>query len=374
MLSENVTGITAALGSAASWAVGSFLFKSLGEVFSPLAMSLSKGVISLVLLGAVLMVMGPESQGPDSLAMLALSGLLGIALGDTFFFEALSSLGPQPLLVLAVLGQVLTVISAVLFLDESPTLGAWTGVSLVISGVAVVLRSTLRGDERATRVRGVGFGLLAVICMCASNLVAKAALREGSDTIAATFIRMAAGSLGVLLLGVTTHRLKAWVSPFSDPRMLRSFLISVVVVTFGGFWLSMVAYKYIPVSIASCLTATEPVFALVLAAVLWKERLSLPLVFGTLATVLGVALICLPGAAWPLEGSSSAPPQAATRDRDGPVNRSRSKDFPCSEVGSPMASNGSFCLGDTRCSPSRKIASRRPEVAWTTWDGSRNWD
>jgi predicted methyltransferase len=42
MLRENVIGITAALGSAASWAVGSFLFKSLGEVFSPLAMTLSK--------------------------------------------------------------------------------------------------------------------------------------------------------------------------------------------------------------------------------------------------------------------------------------------------------------------------------------------
>jgi drug/metabolite transporter (DMT)-like permease len=228
--------------------------------------------------------------------MLALSGLLGIALGDTFFFEALNDLGPQPLLVLAVLGQVLTVISAVLFLHESPALGAWTGVSLVIIGVAVVLRGKLTADEKATGLRGVGFGLLAVICMCASNLVAKAALREGGDTIAATFIRMAAGTLGVLLLGLSTHRLKAWVSPFRDLRMVRWFLISVVVVTFGGFWLSMVAYKYIPVSIASCLTSTEPVFALILAAVLRQERLSLPVVVGTLATVLGVALICLPGA------------------------------------------------------------------------------
>jgi drug/metabolite transporter (DMT)-like permease len=296
MLRENATGITAALGSAASWAVGSFLFKSLGEVFSPLAMTLSKGVFSLVLLGAVLMVMGLGSQGLDSLPMLALSGLLGIALGDTFFFEALNGLDPQPLLVLAVLGQVLTVISAVLFLHESPTLGAWTGVSLVIIGVAVVLRGKLTGDEKVTRLRGVGFGFLAAMCMSASNLVAKAALREESDTIAATFIRMAAGTLGVLLLGLTRHRLKAWVSPFRDLRMVRLFLISVVVVTFGGFWLSMVAFKYIPVSIASCLTATEPVFALILAAVLWKERLSLPVLVGTLATMLGVALISLPGA------------------------------------------------------------------------------
>ncbi len=295
MLRENATGITAALGSAASWAIGSFLFRSLGEFFSPLAMTLSKGVLSLVLLGGVLLVMGPGPTSPDSLAMLAISGLLGIALGDTFFFEALNGLGPQPLLVLAVLGQVLTVISAVLFLHESPSLGAWIGVSLVIIGVAVVLRAKLTGDEKATGLRGIAFGLLAVVCMCASNLVAKAALREGSDTIEATFVRMSAGTLGVLLLGLATNRLRAWVTPFRDPRTIRLFVLSVAVVTFGGFWLSMVAYKYIPVSMASCLTSTEPVFALVLAAVLWKEKLSLPVVGGTLATVLGVALICMPG-------------------------------------------------------------------------------
>jgi drug/metabolite transporter (DMT)-like permease len=295
MFTQNATGITAALGSAASWAVGSFLFKSLGEVFSPLALTLSKGVFSLVMLGAVLMVIGPAPQHLDSLAMLALSGLLGIALGDTFFFEALGGLGPLHMLVLAVLGQVLTIIAAVLFLHESPTLGAWTGAPLVIIGVAIVLRGKLTGDQKATAMRGVGFGLLAVICMCASNLVAKAALREASDTIAATFIRMAAGTLGVLSLGLATHRLEAWVSPFRDLRTVWLFFISVVVVTFGGFWLSIVAFKYMPISIASCLTSTEPIFGLILAAVLWKEKVSSPVIAGTLATVLGVVLICLPG-------------------------------------------------------------------------------
>jgi drug/metabolite transporter (DMT)-like permease len=302
MLEMNVTGITAALGSAASWAVGSFLFKALGEVFSPLALTLSKGVLSLGLLGAVMVVMGPESQGFGSLALLALSGLLGIALGDTFFFEALNGLGPQPLLVLAVLGQVLTVVAAVVFLHESPTLGAWIGVCLVIAGVAAVLQAKLTGEEKATGLRGIAFGLLAVVCMCASNIVAKAALQERSDTIEATFVRMCAGTLGVLLFGLATKRLTAWVVPLRDLRMLGLFIVSVAVVTFGGFWLSMVAYKYIPVSIASCLTSTEPVFALILAAALWKEKLTVRVVGGTLATMLGVVFICVPGVDAVLKG------------------------------------------------------------------------
>jgi len=242
-----------------------------------------------------MVLIGSEWHGRDSLALLAVSGLLGIALGDTFFFAALNRLGPQPLLVLAVLGQVLTVVSAVFFLHESPTLGAWIGVFLVISGVAVVLQAKLSGEARATGLRGVAFGLLAVVCMCASNVVAKAALEESSDTIRATFVRMFAGTLGVLVLGLTTKQLTTWVLPFRDIRLLLLFVASVVVVTFGGFWLSMVAYKHIPVSIASCLTSTEPVFALILAAALWKEKITLRVAGGTFATVLGVVFICVPG-------------------------------------------------------------------------------
>ncbi len=296
MLDTNVIGALAALGSAASWAIGSFLFKALGEVLSPLAMTLSKGICSLVLLGIIMLLIGPESQNLGSLALLAASGLLGIALGDTFFFEALNGLGPQPLLVLCVLGQVLTVVAAVVFLHESPTLAVWIGVLLVITGVALVLREKLTGAARATGLRGLSFGLLAVVCMSASNLVAKVALEERSDTIQATFVRMMAGTLGVFLLGLATKRLTTWVLPFRDPRLVLLFVVSVGVVTFGGFWLSMVAYKYSPVSVASCLTSTEPVFALILAVVLWKEKVTLRVAGGTLATVVGVAFLCVPGA------------------------------------------------------------------------------
>jgi len=296
MSDTNVTGTVAALGSAASWAVGSFLFKALGEVLSPLAMTLSKGVCSLVLLGIMMVLIGSQPQEPGPLALLAASGLLGIALGDTFFFEALNNLGPQPLLVLCVLGQVLTVVSAVLFLHESPTLAVWIGVLLVTTGVAAVLREKLAGDATGTGIRGLTFGLLAVVCMSGSNLVAKVALGQGSDTIQATFVRMLAGTLGVFMLGLVTKRLTTWVLPFRDLRLVLLFVVSVGVVTFGGFWLSMVAYKYSPVSVASCLTSTEPVFALILAVVLWKEKVTLRVAGGTLATVLGVAFLCVPGA------------------------------------------------------------------------------
>jgi len=302
MLEIELAGVMAALGSAASWAVGAFLFKTLGEVLPPVAMTLAKGVSSLALLGFVMVLTGPEPLGRGSLMLLAVSGLLGIALGDTFFFEALQGLGPQPLLVLAMLGQVLTVVMAVLFLGETPTPSVWIGVLLVVSGAAVVLQGTLAGEKRATALRGVSFGLLSVLCMCASNVAAKAALEARSDTIQATFVRMLAGTSGVFIFGMASKRLTAWVMPFRDRGLASLFALSVCVVTFGGFWLSIVAYKYAQLSVASSLTSTEPVFALALAVIFLKERVTLRAVGGTLATVTGVAFLCVPEIDRVLEG------------------------------------------------------------------------
>ena len=63
--------------------------------------------------------------------------------------------------------------------------------------------------------------------------------------------------------------------------------------TFGGFWLSLVAIRYADVSIASTLNSTEPLFVLPLAAFFLKERISFRAVLGSVATVAGIALLVM---------------------------------------------------------------------------------
>jgi drug/metabolite transporter (DMT)-like permease len=291
MPANHPLGIAAALGSAASWALGAFLFKALGELLSPLALTLAKGACGLLFLGGVMALLGVEPTGLRPLTLLAVSGLLGIALGDTFFFRALQGLGPQPLLLLAVFGQALTLVLAMLCLGEAPPSGTWLGGALVLAGVATVLSGNLPPPGRSTRARALCFGLLAVGCMAASSVIAKAGLTEQAGTIQATFIRLLAGTLGVFGLGMTTGRLKVWVKPLRDGKCLLQFLLSVCVVTFGGFWLGLVAFQYTSVAVASILTSTEPVFALILGASLLGETITVRAAAGTAATILGVIFL-----------------------------------------------------------------------------------
>jgi drug/metabolite transporter (DMT)-like permease len=126
--------------------------------------------------------------------------------------------------------------------------------------------------------------------MASATIVAKLGLDEAS-ALQATFIRMAAGGAGVLLFGMATRRLRHWVVPLRNPRLAGAFVAAVVVVTYGGFWLSLVAMKNLDVSVANTLISVEPVFVLPLAAVFLGEKITFRTLCGTLATVGGAALI-----------------------------------------------------------------------------------
>ena len=144
---QHVIGVFAALASAASWAVGTILFKGIGTEFSASAMTLIKSLLSMVLLAIVLIFLGWTRIPVSSLVFLILSGLIGIAAGDTCFFAALQRLQVHQLIVLMMLAPALTLVMAILFLGEMPSRTAWLGIALVLTGVSLTLAADLRRGE-----------------------------------------------------------------------------------------------------------------------------------------------------------------------------------------------------------------------------------
>jgi len=294
-LSWLIVGCAAALGSAAAWALGSILFRRIGEEASPLGMNLGKGLLGLLLLGGALLVTGWQPMDGRTVASLAVSGVVGIALGDTFFFMALVRLAPRLTLLLGTVGQVITVIMAMLFLGERPAPLCWAGIPLVLGGVAWVLAEQLPIEDRAgrrVRLAGIGWGLGASLCISAGFILAKVGLAEVS-ALQGTFWRFAFGMAGLATFGWVRGDLGAWLRPFARPALLRRILGAVAVVTFGGFWLTMVGFKYAPASIATVLMSTEPLFVLPLARLMLSERVTPRAVAGAALAVTGVVAILL---------------------------------------------------------------------------------
>lgn len=291
-------GVAAALGSAASWALGSVLFKHLSDAMAPIALTFAKGAVGTVLLFAVMGSLAFQPIYYEPLILLVLSGLIGIAAGDTFFFIALRNLGAQGVVVLLTLGQVLTVLLAVLWLGERPKAIEWLGIALIVIGVTAVMWFRLDPDNRRSGFTGLAWGLLAVVAMAVSTIIAKEALGK-SDSLQATFIRMSAGTAGIFLVGVAMGQLRGALTPIRQPSFAALFFASVVTVTFGGFWLSLVAIQKIDVAIANTLSSTEPLLVLPLAALILKETLTVPVLAGSALAVLGIACLSASDIIWP---------------------------------------------------------------------------
>ena len=270
---QHAVGVFAALASAASWAVGTILFKGIGDKFSASAMTLVKSLLSVLLLAIGLIFVGWTSVPFSSLVGLILSGLIGIAAGDTCFFAALRRLPVHQLIVLMMLAPAITLIMAILFLGEMPSPIAWLGIALVLSGVSLTLAADLRQGEQSRRSFGRAYS--SAFCQFSvwvcSVIIAKIGLST-VPALQATFLRMTAGFVGMFVVAFAKRQIKGWLEPLRCGGLKWRFATAVAVVTFGGFWLALFAVKRLEVSVANTLLATEPLFALPLSVFWLRER------------------------------------------------------------------------------------------------------
>ncbi|MFH1618455.1 MAG: DMT family transporter [bacterium] len=292
LLFYETLGSIAALLSAAGWAVSSILFRKAGDRVSPLGMNLGKCIAGSVILGIIILATGIKPIPAREFVFLGLSGLLGIALGDTLFFIALMNLGPRLTLLLGALGPAFTVIMAVIFLGERPSFQAWAGIVTTIAGVNWVVWESVPHEllSREHKLKGIRYGLLSIFCNAASIILAKVGVSSVS-ALDGTFIRFAWGMAGLLLFGCATRQLKNWMRPFGDYRTLRLVSAAVLVAIFGGFWLFLVALKYIDASIATILNETTPLFIMPLSFFILKERFSARGITGAVVAMAGIVLI-----------------------------------------------------------------------------------
>jgi drug/metabolite transporter (DMT)-like permease len=293
-LSDHIIGGLFALSAAMMWAVASIMWRKLGDSVSSLAMNLGKGLVALVILGAIFAVTGiGHIPGRDWL-MLSVSGLLGITLGDTLFFLALMRLGPRRMLLMDALIPVATAGLAFAILGERLTPMGWVGGVLVIGGVVWVMRERMPQNVGDAPGEGGGgwLALGAVACNAVSILLAKGAAST-TDPIDATFVRILAGVAGLVVYGGVRMELRTWLAPFAKPRLLGVLVVASVIGTFFGIWFAQAALTHTTATVATILKGTTPIFILPLAIIFLKEKISPRAVVGAVVAVVGVAILFL---------------------------------------------------------------------------------
>lgn len=291
MNSLEVIGLIAALGSAASWAFCTVMFDRIGKFIPYAGITFLKGTFSIALMAFLTLFIGDIATitSPE-LFYLALSGIIGIAIGDTLFFRSLQDLGAKVQVLYFMLGQIITMLLSFLLLGDILTIEEYVGASVLLLGIVIVTWG--KQEDHPNKRRGIIGGFLSILCFSVSSIMIKIAIGD-IDVVTATFYRMVFGTVAVLFVGVTSKKIIGWIRPLRDGKLLSLFILNVVVLTLGGFLLSMLAIKNISVSLASVLSTTEPIFVLMFAWLINKERATRRELIGATITILGLLVILL---------------------------------------------------------------------------------
>jgi drug/metabolite transporter (DMT)-like permease len=280
-----------ALVASASWALGAVLWRKLDADLTPGGMNFAKVLLGSVLLMGLLPFSENAPTDVQSFLLLGVSGLLGIAIGDTFFFVSLVKLGPRRASLMGCLNPVCIALASFAALGERPAERVWAGIVIATLGVSWVLRERTPSNQEAADLRvGVVFGALSIFCTTTSVLLAKIGLVT-MPSVQATVIRLLWALVGLLAFGAARGTLREWLAPFESRRLFLRVCLVVLVVVFGGFWLSLVALKHLDASIAGMLTSAAPILILPLVYFMLEERVSARAVGGALIAVGGIALI-----------------------------------------------------------------------------------
>lgn len=271
------TGEIAALVTAALWAFAVILFRKSADRAAPLALNLFKNTISLALFVPTLLLAGspflPDWSATDWV-LVTLSGVLGLALGDTLFLAALGRIGAGLWAVIDCLYSPLVVLFAFLFLGERLTPLHGVGGALVLSAVLLASAEPPSHDvPRRRLIAGMLFGVAAVGCMAAAAVLAKPVVTH-SDLLTFTGVRLALGNAPLLLL-VLRSRWRAQLGTAFVPSS--AWKVSVpagLLGTYLALILWLVGIKYTLVGVSSLLNQLATIMIFVLARLFLNEPLT----------------------------------------------------------------------------------------------------
>lgn len=290
-----MTGVLAALGSTASWALCGVLFKRLGERLDPVGMTAAKSLVSVVALLPLVWWMAELRIPTGDLLLIAASGVVGIAVGDSFFFAALGRLSPLMLTVLLLTcPDVVTGLMGIFLLGEMPSLFVWAGICSVMAATVLLALPFDAQGGKSTAV-GVVYALLSIICSSVSTVIVKPVMtgEGGISPFSVTFYRMATAAVVLSAFACATRRTGKWSVPFRDMRYLAGFAGVTALVAYGGFGLSMAAFRYLDIVAAGALLSLEPVFVLPFMVFFAGHKVRMNDIVGMLLAVAGVLAIAL---------------------------------------------------------------------------------
>lgn len=294
-------GEIAALATACFFALTALIFTSTGRSVGSQVTNrvrLLFALLYLVILNAVLFQEPlPFSADASRWIWLSLSGVIGLALGDAFLFQAFISLGARlGTLLLLGLAPVFGSIMAWMLFKETLTGVQIAGMAATLAGITWVVLSyqeppdTPHGHTR----RGVIFGVLAALGQAVGLVFSKQGMLGDFSPFQANAIRMVAATICIWAWTAFEGQARSTLQELHrKPRVIGLLALGAFVGPVLGVSASLFAVQHAEIGVASTLMALTPVILLPVSHFVFKERVTWQAVLGTILAIAGVAILFL---------------------------------------------------------------------------------
>jgi drug/metabolite transporter (DMT)-like permease len=289
-------GEFAALLTAFFWTVTSLSFEAASHKIGSVAVNILRLVIGFAFLSVFNLIRRglvlPVDASYENWIWLSLSGLVGFVFGDLFLFKSYTMIGSRFSMLIMTLVPPITALFSLIILGERLTLFHYLGMTLTFSGIAMAIFSQTGKDEKLSlklAPKGILYAFGGAVGQALGLVLSKFGLKN-YDPFAATQIRIIAGIFGYIMLVTVLARWRTIMNATHNQSGMMLTSLGAFFGPFLGVSFSLIAVKYTEAGIASTIMALVPVFIILPAVVIFKERVTIPELLGAIISVGGVAL------------------------------------------------------------------------------------
>jgi drug/metabolite transporter (DMT)-like permease len=304
-------GELAALTTAFCWSFTAIFFSEAGRRIGSFRVNSIRLVFAVAIYCVILLIstgrLFPEDLNSSQLLWLALSGLVGLVIGDGCGFKALVMIGPRFTTLIASTAPIMATVIAWIFLGEQLQPLQMLGIAVTIGGVSwVVTERQYRNGNRfelhdghpdsGSLSRGVLLALLAALGQASGLIMSKHAMLDCGgtlDALPASFLRMLTSAIMIWIFVGIRRQLTDTLRAFGDGKAMLFTAAGAIFGPFLGVWTSLIAVKTIAAGIAATLNATSPIWVIPNVMIYYKEKVTLRAVLGAVIAVAGVAILIL---------------------------------------------------------------------------------
>jgi drug/metabolite transporter (DMT)-like permease len=292
-------GEFAALLVAFFWSITALSFESASKKVGSLPVNIIRLVIGFVFLSILnLLLRGrllPTDASAHNWIWLSVSGLIGFVLGDFCLFKSYTIIGSWFAMLIMTLAPPMAAVFGWILIGERLEWLSVLGILVTMGGIVIAMFRRDEANRKMTvskPLSGILYAFGGAAGQALGIVFSKYGMRQ-YDPFASTQIRIITGIAGFTLMVTLLGKWNTVRDAVRNPKAMLPVTIGSFFGPFLGVSFSLLAVQHTQTGIASTIMALVPIFIIPPSILLFKHKITLREIIGTVVSLAGVTLFFL---------------------------------------------------------------------------------